>query len=118
MRAVEDPRNVPSMGCVATKEPMWRAVPKVAHLRNWVSGYGRDLIRCVIRITLGGEQELIDFPAVKTGEAQIKIERLQVRHLEWEQFKVPVGFLMRPVVHQAIAPLLRGRQALRYMDRH
>ena len=91
--------------------------PEVARLAGGLLGNRWRLVRVGQTIDLLGAQELVEFLGNEAGQGKVKVVEPQVAEFQPQQFIVPLGILMRPVVHQAVGFGLGRREALSHVHR-
>lgn len=117
-RTAHQALDVGQQGGVAAEEAMLAEDPQVPGTRGALLRQGGRVVRVSQTLARLPGQQLRELVGVEAGQIEIKAVELKITELELEKFIVPLGVLVRAVVHQPVGARLRGRQALGDMDRH
>ena len=102
-------------GRVATKHAVLAAQPQITWPRDGDGGQQRRLV-CPFLVHWIA-QERVKFVNIETGQAEVKIKRVQIRKLGGQKAEVPSRLLVRSIVHQAVGPDLLRCQIIGDVDR-
>ena len=91
--------------------------PEVARLADRFRGNLGCLVRIGQTLDLLRAQELVELFGNEAGQRKVEVVELQVAEFQPQKFIVPLGILVRAVVHDAVGFGLRRGEALGHMHR-